>query len=371
MMGREADPLLALLARYGNPEAIILDNADPASKVGGLFKQYEKSRGSYIVDATSEPCGLYLGRDKSLVLSDEIAINGTFDVDANWMKGPGWSISGGKANCDGTQSGITNLQQVGSGVGEETAYIFELTISDYVTGVLFVFLSNSFVIVSANGTYRFYIYQRGGADSILLRGNASWQASVDGVSVKKILGNHPYQDTDAPRPLLAGDGGAAPWHHTGNGSSHFHKTGFNPGASATIAAVFRGSDASDDIIAAYDASQTNPIALGLNASGYVEGRAGSTTLAGSADVRGVDTVALLAYDASEVILEINNLAPLTGAFGGSITSNPLYFLAGNDNGSAVRFWNGRDYKKFIMADKANEADRALLRSTLANGIVTL
>ena len=34
----------------------------------------------------------------------ELITNGNFDTDSDWIKGAGWSISGGTANCDGTTS---------------------------------------------------------------------------------------------------------------------------------------------------------------------------------------------------------------------------------------------------------------------------
>ena len=37
--------------------------------------------------------------------------NGSFDTDTKWTTNTGWSISGGSANCDGTQSGNTTLVQ--------------------------------------------------------------------------------------------------------------------------------------------------------------------------------------------------------------------------------------------------------------------
>ncbi len=45
---------------------------------------------------------------------DDLVTNGTFDTDANWTKGTGWTIDvsdSNKAECDGTQTGNTNLQQ--------------------------------------------------------------------------------------------------------------------------------------------------------------------------------------------------------------------------------------------------------------------
>ena len=44
-------------------------------------------------------------------IGNDIITNGTFDADANWSKGTGWDITGGKAVCDGTQTANTTLVQ--------------------------------------------------------------------------------------------------------------------------------------------------------------------------------------------------------------------------------------------------------------------
>ena len=43
--------------------------------------------------------------------SPNLVVNGGFDQDSDWTKGTGWSISGGKAILDGTQTSFSNLQQ--------------------------------------------------------------------------------------------------------------------------------------------------------------------------------------------------------------------------------------------------------------------
>ena len=37
--------------------------------------------------------------------------NGAFAADTDWTKGDGWSIAAGVANCDGSQTGGSNLYQ--------------------------------------------------------------------------------------------------------------------------------------------------------------------------------------------------------------------------------------------------------------------
>ena len=43
----------------------------------------------------------------------ELVTNGDFATDTDWSKGTGWTISGGTANCDGSQTSGTQLTQTG------------------------------------------------------------------------------------------------------------------------------------------------------------------------------------------------------------------------------------------------------------------
>ena len=38
-----------------------------------------------------------------------VIVNGDFATDSDWNKGTGWTISGGSANCDGSQTGVDKL----------------------------------------------------------------------------------------------------------------------------------------------------------------------------------------------------------------------------------------------------------------------
>ena len=63
------------------------------------------------------------------VVGDNLVTNGTFDTDSDWTKGTGWTISGGKATSDGTQTVFSNLYQttLGMSVGKKYKYYFEVT----------------------------------------------------------------------------------------------------------------------------------------------------------------------------------------------------------------------------------------------------
>jgi len=76
--------------------------------------------------------------DDTDVTGTELVTNGTFDTDTDWAKGTGWTISGGVASCDGTQTASTGLYQDGV-VTPGSLYVltFDLTVSSGSISALF------------------------------------------------------------------------------------------------------------------------------------------------------------------------------------------------------------------------------------------
>ena len=67
----------------------------------------------------------------------DLVTNGAFAADTDWTKGTGWTISGGKADCDGSQVGASSLEQTPTGdnaVLEGKAYSVVFTVSSYSAG---------------------------------------------------------------------------------------------------------------------------------------------------------------------------------------------------------------------------------------------
>jgi len=115
----------------------------------------------------------------------ELVTNGTFDTDSNWTKGTGWTISGGTANCDGTQTGNTLLYQ-NIGHSSNTLYRLQFTISNYVSGTIdFALDSPFFGAANSNGTFVFDITPTSGGNFIV-RADENFVGSLDNVSVKEI-----------------------------------------------------------------------------------------------------------------------------------------------------------------------------------------
>ena len=115
----------------------------------------------------------------------EEVTNGDFTTDSDWTKGTGWTISGGTANCDGSQSGNTDLTQIiATSVGKQ--YKITYTVSNYSAGTIKTRLSsgNTTAEQSSNGTFT-EIITAAGAGGFRLRGNSTFVGSVDNVSVKE------------------------------------------------------------------------------------------------------------------------------------------------------------------------------------------
>jgi hypothetical protein len=129
--------------------------------------------------------------------SEEV-VNGDFATDTDWTKGTGWTISGGTASCDGTQTSNSFLyQSVLSGI---TRAKTEITISNYTSGNLTVILGGggSQDIFSANGTYTFN-GTKGSDNTFYIKADSSFVGSVDNVSVKE----YTSADMDVTRATAA------------------------------------------------------------------------------------------------------------------------------------------------------------------------
>ena len=113
----------------------------------------------------------------------ELITNGTFDTDANWTKGTGWTISGGTASCDGSQSSQSNLVQ-SSVVPINTTYEVKFTATISAGGVtLAIGGSNAQTITTSSGTYTFISQATSGDAHLYFSANSTFVGSIDNVSV--------------------------------------------------------------------------------------------------------------------------------------------------------------------------------------------
>ena len=144
---------------------------------------------SIVLTPTAYDNGKMLSVKPSVALGPELVTNGDFATDTDWTKGDGWSISGGSANCDGSQSTGTQIYQNETYIINK---IYKVTYTVEVTsGTVDVRLQGSGTTVVGNprttsGTYTDYLVSTGNT-SFRFRGNSDFIGSIDNISVKEDL----------------------------------------------------------------------------------------------------------------------------------------------------------------------------------------
>jgi hypothetical protein len=143
----------------------------------------------------------------------DLVTNGDFASDANWTKGTGWSISGGKASCDGTQTGNTVLKQQSGVEGVtldlEVGSLYEITfevvaVSAGAITYVEVGSDTEHTDYSTPQTVVQYHTPTSTNDRISIAGDSTFVGSIDNVVVKKVGGspavlvNAPTWSTDTP-----------------------------------------------------------------------------------------------------------------------------------------------------------------------------
>ena len=156
---------------YNNPEKVVPTGVDNTALK--LWLPMMEGAGTTAINGAPDALG------------SELVTNGTFDTDSDWTKGTGWSISGGTASCDGSQSGNSILfQNIGHSANK--LYQVEFTISDYVSGQIDFALDTPFFgATSSNGTFIFGAIPPSGGNFII-RADADFVGSIDNVSVKEV-----------------------------------------------------------------------------------------------------------------------------------------------------------------------------------------
>ena len=129
---------------------------------------------------------------------NEMVVNGTFDVDANWTKGTGTTISGGNANF--INSGTNSLYQ-NIGLSTNTYYFVDTEISNFSDGGLRVYVGGNispFGIYNANSNFKTILNSTVSNGNIIFADGA-FTGSMDNVSVKKMI------QVSKPNIYLLGD----------------------------------------------------------------------------------------------------------------------------------------------------------------------
>lgn len=142
----------------------------------------------------------------------ELVTNGDFATDSDWTKGTGWTISGGTANCDGTNSPLDQFSLTTIG----KTYKVEITVSNMTTSSVNVRLgtASSDIIgsISSNGTYTFYGTVANNT-TFRIRSSTGFNGSIDNVSVKEVQGFSAPDGTNNAYKLVE-DTSVSTFHYT-------------------------------------------------------------------------------------------------------------------------------------------------------------
>jgi len=175
----------------GNTKGAMLLEGQSTNKI-----QYSESFGQIYWTKS----GATIQGDPSTAGSEQV-VNGDFASDTSWTKGTGWTISGGKANCDGTQVADTVLYQ-NCGIELGKTYLIEYSVSNLSAGNVRLYIggtSISSIYRGANGTYTQQIYAEG-VGFISIQGDVNFIGSIDNISIKEVQG---FASPSAETPLGA------------------------------------------------------------------------------------------------------------------------------------------------------------------------
>lgn len=135
----------------------------------------------------------------------ELVTNGTFDTDTDWVKGTGWTISGGTASSDGTQTAASYLEQTALVPEVYREYEVNFTVTGYVAGNIMPFIGGAGLpsSISADGDYVKYI-TTANTDPLKIRASADFVGSVDNVSVRKVNSERELEKHDPDIDTVGG-----------------------------------------------------------------------------------------------------------------------------------------------------------------------
>ena len=112
--------------------------------------------------------------------------NGGFDTDSDWTKGTGWTISGGTANSDGSQTGNSNLYQVVYTIGKR--YVTKIKVLA-IDGTLKVFTGTgtATLVITEVGEYQISNTLADSSAVLYIQTTAGTTTTIDNVSVKEVV----------------------------------------------------------------------------------------------------------------------------------------------------------------------------------------
>jgi hypothetical protein len=192
--------------------------------------------GSTGFGASSGSLGLVLDQARGALdaIGGNSAINGGFDLDADWSKGAGWTISGGQAVATNVTGGVA-ISQTSLTPGRFYEATFTVNIT---SGTLSLNAGALGTGRAASGTYTEYLLAATSTLAVQMRGGTALNATVDNISVREIPGTHKHALSDAARPTLGGFAGGS-----------------------TLAAQFNGTNSAMQTVAPLDMSSTDEVTV--------------------------------------------------------------------------------------------------------------
>ena len=129
-----------------------------------------------------------LNRIRGQYIGAEEITNGDFSTDSDWTKGTGWTISGGVASIDGSQSGGVFLYQ-SAGLVDGKVYKVTFDVVSHSAGNVRVNVggNTSGTYRSSTGTFTEYLVCDNTA-VFYVQADSSFNGSIDNVSVKEVGG---------------------------------------------------------------------------------------------------------------------------------------------------------------------------------------
>lgn len=117
--------------------------------------------------------------------SPELVVNGDFATDTDWTKQTGWSISGGAAHCDGSQTEVSTLYQLYSfQANKQHKIAFE--ISGYSSGAVRIVVGlGASEWFNTNGVKTFQLNTGSTPNHIYIQADADFIGTIDDVSAKE------------------------------------------------------------------------------------------------------------------------------------------------------------------------------------------
>ena len=154
----------------------------------------------------------------------EKIVNGDFATDTDWTKGTGWSISGGTANCDGTQTSNSEFKTTVGIAVQGVQVTFSFVVKNYSAGTLNATLEGTgtldFSGINANGVYSTTATSSDPLPKVTFTASSDFIGSIDDVSVIQSTanglvttwydqsgnGNNATQATAANQPKIVSSG---------------------------------------------------------------------------------------------------------------------------------------------------------------------